>query len=83
LIATQIQDGQVAGRLTMQITAVKELEDFFFGNPRSREAHISTCPFWPKLGPFSRVPYPRLQDLTARGYNGCVYCLPEADTDRT
>jgi hypothetical protein len=67
----------------MQITAVKELEDFFFGNPRSREAHISTCPFWPKLGPFSRVPYPRLQDLTARGYNGCVYCLPEADTDRT
>jgi hypothetical protein len=82
LVATQTQSGLIAGRLTMEITAVRELEDFYFGNPRSREAHISTCPFWSRLGPASRVPYERIEDLIARGYNGCVYCLPDADTDR-
>ena len=82
LVATQYQDGEIAGRLTMQITAVKELDDFFFGNPRSQEVHVTTCPFWTKLGPSSKVPYERLADAIARGYNGCAYCLPEADTDR-
>jgi hypothetical protein len=81
LIATQHQDGQIAGRLTMQITALKDLDDYFFANPRSREIHITTCPFWPALGPASKVPYANLADATARGYNGCAFCLPAADTD--
>jgi hypothetical protein len=79
-VATQYQDGLIAGRMTIQITAVKELEDFFFGNPRSGELHISTCPHWPRLGAGSKVPFLRAEDALARGYNGCAYCQPALDT---
>ncbi|QES23506.1 hypothetical protein DEJ46_33880 [Streptomyces venezuelae] len=79
-VATQYQDGAVVGRMTIQITAVKELDDFFFGNPRSGEIHVNTCPYWPKLGPGSKVPFMRVEDALARGYNGCAYCLPEHNT---
>ncbi|MEU1867744.1 hypothetical protein, partial [Streptomyces gardneri] len=72
--------GTVVGRMTIQITAVKELDDFFFGNPRSGEIHINTCPYWPKLGPGSKVPFLRIEDALARGYNGCAYCLPDHNT---
>lgn len=79
-VATQYQDGVIAGRMTIQITAVKELEDFFFGNPHSGELHVSTCPYWPRLGPDSKVPFVRAEDALARGYNGCAYCQPDLDT---
>jgi hypothetical protein len=79
-IATQYQDNLIAGRTTIQITAVKELEGFFFGNPRSGELHISTCPYWSKLGAGSRVPFLRAEDAIARGYNGCAYCQPALNT---
>ena len=80
LIATQLREGNVVGRLTVQITAVKELEDFFFANPRSGEVHVVSCPFWPALGPGSKVPYAQLEDALVRGYNGCAYCVPASDT---
>jgi len=80
LIVTQHQDGQVVGRITIDIVAVKELEDFFFGNPRSHEIHVTTCPFWPKLGPWSKRPFVRIEDAQIRGYNGCAFCLPDFDT---
>jgi hypothetical protein len=80
LIVTQHQDGQVVGRITIDIVAVKELEDFFFGNPRSGEIHVSACPFWPKLGPWSKRPFVRIEDAQIRGYNGCAFCLPDFDT---
>ena len=80
LVVTQYQDGQVVGRVTVDIVAVKELEDFFFGNPRSGEIHITTCPFWPALGPWSKRPFARIEDALARGYNGCAFCQPATDT---
>ena len=80
LVLTHQQDGQVVGRVTVDIVAVKELEDFFFGNPRSGEIHITTCPYWPKLGPWSKRPFVRIEDALARGYNGCAFCLPGWDT---
>ena len=69
LVVTQHQDGQVVGRVTIDIVAIKDLDDFYFANPRSGEIHVTTCPFWPALGRFSKVPYvanrgrdrPRLQ----------------------
>ncbi|WP_405593248.1 hypothetical protein [Streptomyces sp. NBC_01092] len=79
-VATQYQDGVIAGRLTIQITAVRELEDFFFGNPHSGELHVSTCPYWSRLGADSKVPFLRAQDALARGYNGCAYCQPALNT---
>lgn len=80
LIVTQHQDGQVVGRVTIDIVAVKELDDLFFGNPRSGEIHVTTCPFWPKLGPWSKRPFFRIEDALTRGYNGCAFCLPASNT---
>ena len=80
LVCTQEQDAEVAGRITIEITAVKELEDFVFANPRSGELHVSTCQFWPKIGPGNKIPYQSIEEGLARGYNGCAYCLPEHDT---
>ena len=81
VVATQLQDGVIVGRLTVSLTAVKELEDYFFGNPRSHELHISSCPFWSQLGSGSKVPFEHLEDAVRRGYNGCAFCLSSADTD--
>jgi hypothetical protein len=80
LVCTQEQDAEVAGRITIEITAVKELEDFVFANPRSGELHVSTCPFWPAIGPGNKIPYQSIEEGLARGYNGCAYCLPEHDS---
>ena len=41
---------------------------------------MTTCPFWPALGRFGKVPYARLEDALARGYDGCAYCLPDSNT---
>ncbi|MFJ8596601.1 hypothetical protein [Streptomyces sp. NPDC093598] len=79
-VATQIQDHEVAGRVTIEIIAVKELDEFFFGNPKSHELHISTCRFFEKLSLTHRLPFARLEEARAQGYNGCAYCLPEANT---
>ena len=79
LVVSQWQDGRLVGRVTVDIVAMKELEDYFFGNPRSGEIHVTTCPFWPALGPGSKLPFVRVEDAVARGYNGCAYCLPAHD----
>jgi hypothetical protein len=81
LVVQQTHDGQIVGAYTVQITAIKDLEDFFFGNPRSYELHVSTCPFWPYMNTTRLRPFERIADGVARGYNGCRFCLPEADTD--
>ena len=76
-----MQDGALAGRMTIEILAVKELEDWFFGNPRSKELHISSCAFWPKISSKNKIPFETIEDGLARGYNGCAFCLPDYDTD--
>jgi len=80
LVVTQHQDGQVVGRVTVDIVAVKDLDDYYFVNPRSREIHVPTCPFWSRLGRFSKQPHLRIEDAIARGHNGCASCLPEHNT---
>lgn len=81
IIATHTQDGLVVGRMTIEITSVKELEDWVFGNPRSLELHVVGCPFWPQISSRNKVPFELVQDGIARGYNGCRFCLPSFDTD--
>lgn len=80
LVVGHHQDGTAAGRLTVSITAVKELEDYVFGNPRSGELHVVSCPFWSRIGQHNKVPYQTVQDGLARGYNGCAFCLGDYDT---
>jgi hypothetical protein len=45
IVVSQEQDGEIAGRLTIEIVAVKESEDYFYGNKRSRELHTLNCAF--------------------------------------
>lgn len=80
LIVSQAQDGIPAGKETVEITAVKEVEDLFFGNPRSREVHVVTCPWWSAISTRNKVPFLALRDALARGYDGCAFCLPDANT---
>jgi KAP family P-loop domain len=76
----QTHHNAVVGSYTIELTAVKDLEDFFFGNRRSGELHVSTCPLWPRINKARLDTFERIADAQARGYNGCRFCLPEADT---
>ncbi len=77
IVASQEQDGVVAGRLTIEITAVKESEDFVYGNMRTHELHTLNCVFRQAISPHNQVPFQTIKDALARGYNGCVFCLPQ------
>jgi hypothetical protein len=76
----QTHHNAVVGSYTIELTAVKDLEDFFFGNRRSGELHVSTCQLWPKINKARLDTFERIADAQARGYDGCRFCLPEADT---
>ncbi|MEA3335600.1 MAG: hypothetical protein U9R25_06785, partial [Chloroflexota bacterium] len=62
------------------ITAVKESEDYVYGNPRSMELHTIHCPYWPRISQKNKIPFARVQDGLARGYDGCAFCLPAYNT---
>jgi hypothetical protein len=82
IIVSQEQDGVAAGRLTIEITAVKESEDYVYGNIRSREVHTLDCVFRKAMSPRNQVPFQNIKDALARGYNGCAFCLPAYNSDR-
>ena len=81
IVASQEQDGHLAGQVTIEITAVKESEDYLYGNVRSRELHKFDCTFRRLMHPGNQVPFQTVKDALARGYNGCRFCLPEHSTD--
>ena len=80
VIFSQDQDGTPAGKLTVEIIAVKEVEDLVFGNPRSGEVHTVRCPYWPRITQRNKVPFWAIADALARGYDGCAACLPNHHT---
>jgi len=80
IIGSQEQDGVIAGQLTIEITAIKDREDYVYGNPRSKELHTIFCPFWNQISLKNKIPYATVKDGIARGYNGCAFCLSEHDT---
>jgi hypothetical protein len=82
IIVSQEQDGEAAGRLTIEIMAVKESEDYVYGNLRSRELHTLNCEFRRAMSPRNQVPFQTINDALARGYNGCFFCLPSYNTDK-
>jgi hypothetical protein len=81
IIAGQEQDGVMVGQLTIEITAVKDSEDYFYGNVRSHELHLLNCEFRKIMSPRNQVPFLTVKDALARGYNGCKFCMPEYNTD--
>ncbi len=81
IVVGQVQDGVLAGQLTIEITAVREAEDYFYGNVRTREVHTFSCGFRQKMRPRNQVPFQTVELALARGYNGCRYCLPDYSTD--
>jgi hypothetical protein len=80
IVFSQEQAGVSAGKQTVEITAVKEVADMFFGNPKTREVHVVSCVWWPRIAKTHKVPFLALNDALARGYDGCAYCLPSANT---
>lgn len=82
IVASQEQDGMMAGRLTIEITAVKESEDYVYGNSNSRELHTFDCDFRKRMHPHHQVPFETIKDALARGYNGCAFCLPCYNSER-
>jgi hypothetical protein len=42
--------------------------------------HIVGCPFWDAMTHRRLVPFLALGDALARGYDGCAFCLPNANT---
>jgi hypothetical protein len=80
IVASQEQDGVLAGQLTIEITAVKESEDYVYGNRRSKELHTLNCIFQAQMSTHNKVPFATVQDGLARGYNGCAFCLAEYNT---
>jgi hypothetical protein len=82
IVATQEQDGMLAGKLTIEITAVKESEDYVYGNARSRELHTFDCVYRKKMSPHNQVPLETIEYALARGYDGCAFCMPDYDTDK-
>ena len=80
IVFSQELGGIPSGKETVEITAVKEASDLFYGNARSREVHIVGCPFWDAMTHRRLVPFLALGDALARGYDGCAFCLPNANT---
>lgn len=80
IVATQVQENEVAGRLTIEIKAIKESEDYVYGNPRSMELHTIHCPFWNRISQHNKLPLESVKAGKAMGYDGCAYCLPHDHT---
>lgn len=80
LIVSQDQNGILAGTLTIELIAIKESEDYVYGNPRSMELHTIECPYWNMISPKNKIPYNGVQDGLLRGYDGCAFCLSDHNT---
>ena len=80
IVFSQELGGIPSGKETVEITAIIQASDLFYGNARSREVHIVSCPFWAAMTHRRLVPFLALGDALARGYDGCAFCLPNADT---
>ena len=80
VVVSQELDGMPAGKETVEITAVKEADDLVYGNARSHEVHVVTCPLWDRMTTSRLVPFLALGDALARGYDGCAFCVPHAHT---
>lgn len=80
LLVSQYQDGNIAGKMTINLIAIKESEDYVYGNPNSKELHTIHCPFWDKILDKNKIPFREIRDGLNRGYNGCRFCLSEYDT---
>lgn len=55
----------------------------FLVNERSGEIHLPDCVWAARTAPRHRLAFADIERPLGRGYNGCHYCLPEFDTDRS
>lgn len=77
LTVSQFRGDSVVGRYRIEITAVKESEDYIYGNCRSRELHTLHCPFFSIMSKANVRPFDTVRTGLLRGYNGCAFCLPK------
>lgn len=77
ILVTQEQDGNIAGRLTVEITAIKDAEDYFYANVHSKEIHTYQCIYRKRMSVHNQLPFATLQEGLLRGFDGCAFCLPD------
>lgn len=80
IVIGQEQNARLAGRITVEITAVKESEDFIYGNLRTMEFHTLNCTYRKKMKAHNQIPFQTAKDALQRGFNGCAYCMKTHDT---
>jgi hypothetical protein len=77
IVVTQEQEGNIAGRLTLEIIAIKDAEDYFYANVHSKEIHTYQCIYRKRMRVYHQVPFATLQAGLLRGFDGCAFCLPD------
>ena len=70
----------VVGTYTIELTAIKDLEDYFFGNPAAASCTSATARSGRRINKARIQTFERIADAQARGYNGCRFCLPRGDS---
>jgi hypothetical protein len=53
----------------------------YIANRKSYEVHKNDCKWVKKMYPSNMIAFRSIETALKNGYNGCVYCLPEYDTD--
>ena len=75
IIVTHLQEFEVAGRMTIEISVREGARGLGVRRPaRTRELHVSSCPFWHQLRPRNKVPFQRfpMRGLVATTAAGSV-----------
>ena len=75
MVASQIQDRELAGGLTFEFTAIEPGVDHVFGNRPSRVLHAFHCQHWKRMLRTNLVPFRTVDEGIARGYKRCRFCL--------
>lgn len=75
----QVVDGHEVGRVTKRLM----VGDYpYVANRRSGEVHVANCDWVVKMSGRNKVAYRDLNLALKHGFNGCLYCLTDYDTDR-
>jgi len=75
----QLIDGKEVGRVTQRLNIG---EYPYMGNRASLELHVANCDWARQIGRRNKVAFENTERAVTQGYNGCVYCLKELNTDR-
>lgn len=78
LIISQFRkNNDVVGKYTVNITAVKENDDWLYGNLRTMQVHMLKCRHHKNKNPLNLIPISSIADAKLRGFGICEFCLSD------